>query len=292
MVALSLATVYVVWSTTYLAVRYAVGSRSAAGLPPMSVGGLRYLSAGLVLAAFARLRGAPLPSRAQWMRTLPLSVLFFVMGNGFVALAERDLDSGVAALVCGTMPLWGAVLGLAFGDAVRVREWVGLAVGFAGMVALGSGADLRASPVSWALLGVAPIAWAMGSVLARRLALPAGLMAPAAQMIVGGALMLALGAATGERWPAHAPASAWWAVGYLALMGSLAAFSAYVYLLRNARAPVAMSYAYVNPAAAVLLAAAMGDAQLRFRTLAATVLVVVGVVVMVTRKPTPAKSTA
>lgn len=279
---LALATVYLVWSSTYLAVRWAVGVHGAIGLPPMSMGGVRYFAAGLVLFVIARATGSPSPTKSQWLRTVPISVLFFVMGNGFVAIASRSIDSGVCAIVCGTMPFWGAVIGKAFGAQVRGREWIGLLLGVAGMVALGWGADLGADVRAWSLLGVAPIAWALGSVLVPRLALPKGMMAAAAQMMTGGALMIALGFGYGERVPSHVPAAAWLALVYLALMGSLAGFSAYVYLLRNARPSLAMSYAYVNPAAAVVLASIMGDATLRATTLVSAGLVVMGVVVMVT----------
>lgn len=289
-VVVSLAIVYVVWSSTYLAVRYAVGAGEGEGLPPMTLGGGRYLLAGLVLFAVAKARGGAWPSAGQWLRTAPIALLFFVMGNGFVAAAERTIDSGVAALVCGTMPLWGALLGRLAGEAIRPREWVGLGLGTLGMLALGAGAKLGADARSWALLGSAPVGWALGSLLVRKLALPKGMMAAAAQMVTGGAMMLALGVAIGERVPAHVPAKAWLALGYLTAAGSLAGFSAYVYLLQNASAPLAMSYAYVNPAVAVLLAAAAGDASIKVTTVASTVLVVLGVVVMVTRRAPGAES--
>ncbi len=280
---LALATVYVVWSSTYLAVRIAVGAHGSIGLPPMSMGGVRYLAAGLVLFVIARASGSAIPTTSEWLRTTPISILFFVMGNGFVAIACKSIDSGVAAIVCGTMPFWGAIIGRMFGARMRPREWIGLLLGVAGMVALGWGADFRADPRAWFLLGVAPIGWALGSVLLPKLALPKGMMAAAAQMITGGLLMILLGLAMGERVADHVPARAWLAVVYLMIMGSLAGFSAYVYLLRHARPALAMSYAYVNPAAAVLLAAAMGDAVLRANTIAATGLVVMGVVIMMTK---------
>ena len=255
----------------------------------MSMGGVRYLCAGLALFAIARAFGSTAPTRGEWLRTLPLSVLFFVMGNGFGAMASRSIDSGVCAIVCGTMPFWGAVIGRAFGAGVGRREWAGLALGVLGMGALGWGASFRADARAWSLLGTAPLAWALGSVLVPRLSLPKGVMAASAQMIAGGVLMILLGLCLGERLPAHAPLGAWLALLYLAVFGSLAGFSAYVYLLRNARPSLAMSYAYVNPAAAVLLAAAVGDATLRATTLLAAGLVVLGVVVMVSA-PRPARA--
>jgi drug/metabolite transporter (DMT)-like permease len=283
-VLVALAVVYVVWSSTYLAVRYAVGADGAVGLPPMSMGGTRYLAAGVVLMTVARATGARMPDAGEWLRTIPIALLFLVMGNGFLATAERSIDSGVAALVCGTMPLWGALIGRFTGEVIRPREWAGLALGLLGMVTLGWGSSLRAAPLAWALLAVAPFGWALGSILIKRLRLPReGMVAAASQMILGGTMMLGLGAALGERLPQHVPPSAWLAVVYLTVMGSLVGFSAYIYLLRHARTPLAMSYAYVNPPLAVLLAAAMGDAKLKGTTIASTALVVVGVVVMVSK---------
>ncbi|MBZ0121798.1 MAG: EamA family transporter, partial [Sandaracinaceae bacterium] len=116
----ALGLVYVIWSSTYFAIRVVVEE-----LPPFSSGGARYLAAGAVLLVIQRLRGQPLPTWQQWLRALPIGALLFAVGNGLVGSAERTIASGVAAVVCGTTPLWAGVVGPAFGDRASRREWLG-----------------------------------------------------------------------------------------------------------------------------------------------------------------------
>jgi drug/metabolite transporter (DMT)-like permease len=271
---LALAAVYIVWGSTYLAMRIAVE-----GLPPMLMGAVRFSIAGAILMAYLASRGHALPTVRQWIHALPVGGLLFVGGNGLVAIAEQSISSGIA-----TMPLWMALLALASGERPRRREWLGLAVGFAGVVALSSGAELRADLGASIVLLLSPLSWAIGSLLARRLPMPSGLMAAAAQMLAGGALLFVVSAARGERWPAAAPLDALLAVIYLIVFGSLIAFTAYSWLLRHARPAVATSYAYVNPALAVLLGAALGAEQVGWATLVATPLIVAAVAVIVLGK--------
>lgn len=270
----ALAAVYTIWSSTYLALRVVV-----AHLPPFLTAGGRYVMAGAMLATLLRALGTPLPSRRAWLGALPVGALLFVVGNGFVASAEKTASSGAAALACALTPLWGSVFGHLFGQRVQRREWVGVALGMAG-VGLLAASDARGTPGAMVLLVLAPIGWAFGSVLSRRLPQAEGMMAAAAQMITGGALMLLVGAGLGERLPDSAPASAWGAFAYLVVFGSLVGFSAYSYLLRTARPAVAMSYAYVNPAIAVLLGAALASETLGALTLGSMLLVVAGVAVL------------
>lgn len=275
----ALAAVYVVWGSTYLAMRIAVH-----GLPPMLMGGVRFAIAGAILMAYLASRGAALPTLRQWIYALPVGGLLFVGGNGLVAVAEQSISSGIAAVVCATMPLWMALFALTTGERPRTREWIGLGVGFAGVVVLSGGAELRADPVAGAVLLCSPVAWAAGSLLARRLPLPSGLMAAAAEMLAGGALLFIVSAVRGERWPAEAPLDAMLALAYLIVFGSLVAFSAYSWLLRNARPAVATSYAYVNPALAVLLGAALGAESIGWTTALATPLIVGAVAIIVLGK--------
>jgi drug/metabolite transporter (DMT)-like permease len=276
---LALAAVYIVWGSTYLAMRIGVH-----GLPPMLMGGIRFTIGGAILMAYLVSRGAPLPTIRQWLYALPIGGLLFLGGNGLVAIAEKSISSGIAAVVCATMPLWMALFALATGERPRLREWIGLAVGFAGVVILSSGAELQADLGATAVLLFAPLAWAAGSLQARRLPMPAGLMSAAVQMLAGGLLLLVVSAGAGERLPAEVPTSAWLAVAYLIVFGSLIAFSAYSWLLRNARPAVATSYAYVNPALAVLLGAAVGAETIGWTTLLATPLIVGAVAIIVLGK--------
>ena len=277
---LSLAAVYVIWSSTYLVMRIVVQE-----LPPLLTASLRFSVAGVVMLAIARHRGSPWPTARQWLRAVPLGGLMFVGGNGFVSMAEQSVSSGGAAVVCATMPLWVGVLGAFGGERPSLREWASLALGFIGVLVLMGGPSLAGRPEHIALVILSPICWATGSLLARRLPSPGALMGPATQMLSGGVLLFAIGAIKGERVPAHASTSAWLALAYLCVFGSLVAFTAYNWLLRNARAVVATSYAYVNPILAVLIAAALYAEPLGATTVVANLLIV-GAVMLALRKPT------
>jgi drug/metabolite transporter (DMT)-like permease len=274
---LALGAVYVVWGSTYYAMRVAVS-----GLPPMMMGALRFVIAGVILLVVARGRGAPWPTKRQWLAALPVGVLFFVGGNGLVAIAETTIDSSVAAVVCATMPLWAAVIATATGEPSTRREWIGLAVGFAGVVVLVGGAWTGGDPLHLVLLIMSPLAWAAGSILARRLPLPSGIGAAGLEMTTGGLALAAVALLRGEPLPLHGTADAWLALLYLTIFGSLVAFTAYAWLLQHARPSVATSYAYVNPAIAVLIGAAVGGEVLGPSTLLATGLIVAAVALVIT----------
>lgn len=271
-VILSLAAVYLIWSATYLALRFVV-----LALPPMLMVAVRFIIAGSVLTLVLRLRGQPWPSGRQLLSALPGGVLLFVVGNGLVALAEREVSSGVAALVCATMPLCAACINFLSGRRPHGREWIGLLLGFGGVVILCLGQDLRAAPGSMALLLLAPIGWAFGSTWARRLPLPPGIMGAAAQMLMGGVTAGVIALGRSERFPEQWPLLALGSLGFLIVFGSLVAFSAYTYLLNHTRPAVAMSYAYVNPGLAVILGTLLGGEPLRREVFGASVFIVAGV---------------
>jgi len=247
-VLLALLAVYVVWGSTYLAMRVGVET-----LPPLLMAGVRFLLAGGVMFLWLRLRGAPNPTPREWAASAGTGVLMLSLSNGPICIAEQWVASGLAAVMVASVPLWAALFAGAMGQWPGRREWVGLAVGAAGVVLLNLEADLRGSPLGAALLLVAPACWALGSVWSRTAPLPKGAMASAAQMLAGGAVLLVAGAAFGERLPAAPSARSILAVLYLAAFGSIVGFSAYGFLLRNVRPALATSYAYVNPAVAVLL---------------------------------------
>lgn len=274
----SLAAVYLVWSTTYLAIRVAVQT-----LPPFLTAGVRYLAAGLVLMVIARARGEKLPPARAWASSALVALLFFVVGNGFVAVASVHIGSGVVAVVCATMPLWGAVMMPLVGERVSAREWVGLGVGFLGVIVLAVGGDLHGDPLSAGLLLLAPIGWAIGSVLVRKLAVGKGAMGSAMQMVAGGALTLLVSRLRGEPIPDHVTPEALFAVVYLATLGSLVGLTAYNYLLVHARPALAMSYAYVNPLLAVVIGAWLGHETLSYRVGVAIALILPAVFAIVAR---------
>ena len=247
-VALALASVYLVWGSTYLAIRIGLE-----GYPPFLMGSLRFLAASAVFYAFLRWRGHAAPTRAQWKNAAVMGLFMLVMGNGLVNFAEQTVSSGLAAIAVASMPLWAALFGVMKRQHPSRGEWLGLAIGFVGVVWLNVGSEMRASLGGMLALLAAPIAWAWGSVWSRGRDLPAPFMSTAAQMLCGGVAMGVLGLALGERITRVPPLEATLAVGYLAAFGSIVAFSAYVWLLQNVRPALATSYAYVNPVVAVLL---------------------------------------
>ncbi|HEY6179544.1 MAG TPA: drug/metabolite exporter YedA [Kofleriaceae bacterium] len=268
----SLAAVYLIWSSTYLAIRIAITE-----LPPLLSAGSRYFAAGLVMLAIARRRGAAWPTLEQWLRIVPSGALLFLCGNGFVVIAEQTVSSGGAAVVCATMPLWTGVLAAVSGDRPSWREWISLAIGFIGVLVLMGGPSLQGHPLHLLLVVLSPMCWALGSVLARRQFAAWGTgasLSSAMQMLTGGSILAVVGAVRGEQFSAHASVGPWLALGYLAVFGSLIGFTAYNWLLRHARPVVATSYAYVNPILAVLIGAVISGEPLGWTTLIANVLIV------------------
>jgi drug/metabolite transporter (DMT)-like permease len=271
----SLVIVYLVWGSTYLALRYMV-----AALPPLLSSGARFLLAGAVLYLVLRARGAAAPSWRQWAWAAPVGVLMLVMGNGLVAIAERDVPSGAAAASVASIPLFVALMETVLGRRPSRRQWAGLVIGFAGVLVM-SMSDARTAPATALLLVLAPAGWALGTVAAARVSLPPGLMSAAAQMLTGGLAALLLGLARGESFTSAPAPRAIAAFFYLVVFGSLVAFSAYNYLLQHAPRPVATSYAYVNPVIAVILGTTLGGERLRPTTLVAGALVILGVTAII-----------
>lgn len=288
----NLATVYVVWGSTYLAIKVAI-----AGIPALLMAGARFLVAGVLLYAWAIRRGDRVgdrPTLRQWREAAVLGALMLVGGNGLVTVAEEHIDSGIAALLVGMVPLWMAVLDRALWGARLTRmAVVGLVIGFVGVAVLVDPTGATVHVPSALLVAVGTVSWAYGSLRSRTADLPARpLVATAMEMLTAAALFLVLGAARGEiaRLDLGAvtfdSAAAW---GYLVVFGSVLAFSAYVWLLRNAPAPVVATYAYVNPVIAVLLGALLLHEAVTPRTLAAgaTIVAAVALIVRSRRRPTP-----
>ncbi len=284
---LALGSVYLIWSSTYYALRVVVRE-----LPPFLAGGGRYLLAGLMLLALARARGLGSPTLRQWRNTALVGTLLFAVGNGFVAFASQTIGSGILAIVCGAMPLIGAALSPLVGVRPSAREGVGLLLGFVAVGALASGGDLSGSPLAVGLLLLAPVGWAVGSLLVRRLDVGPPMLAAGAQMVSGGVAMLGISSVSGEAAPSD-PISitTWLWLLHLVVLGSLVAFLAYQYLLMNARPAIAMSYAYVNPVLAVVLGAWAGGEHVSPNALIALALICAAVFFIVT-KPKPAAAAA
>lgn len=283
LVALAMLTVYVVWGSTYLAIRFAV-----AGYPPLFFPGVRFVLAGTILMALLKLRGYPWPTLRQWGNAAVIGVLLLNFGNGCVVLAERSVGSGLAATAVATVPLWAALFAGIWGHWPVRAQWLGMVIGFAGVVVLNLGGDFAANPAAAALLLLASASWAFGTVWSRRLKLPAGMMSTACQMLAAGAIFLAASAARGEPWTLQAEPRAVFSLLYLALFGSVLAFSAFIYLTQNVAPAMSTSYAYVNPVIAVLLGVFLGGEHIGTGEFIAIALVLVGVALIVGYSPRPA----
>ncbi len=280
--------IYVVWGSTYLAIRWGVET-----MPPFLMAGSRFLLAGGILYGWLRVNGAPRPQAADWKSALFLGALLLLGGNGLVTWAEQWLPSGVAALIITTTPLWMLLFEwLVFrGTRPRAIVWIGIALGFAGVAILirpqmNDGGTAHV----WAVLAMcaAPVTWSLGSLCsqrARRLDPP--LLNTALQMLSGGGLMFAAGLLFGEAGrfdPSAVSTRSWLSFAYLVTFGSLLAFTTYMWLLRVARPSVISTYAYVNPLVAVILGAAIGGETLTTNVGLATVLILSAVALIALRR--------
>jgi drug/metabolite transporter (DMT)-like permease len=277
-VALALLLVYVVWGSTYLGIAKAL---QAGVLPLTSVSGARFIIAGSLMYAVLRLfRKMPRPTLRQWRNLTIMGFTMLLLGNGMVVLAERDVSSGLAATAVASVPLWMALFSAVRGQHASRGEWLGIAIGFLGVVWLNAGSSLAASPTGLILLLVAPVGWAFGSVWVRGQDLPGPFMTAAGQMICGGVLLVITGLAVGERPTALPSLDGLLAVAYLCVFGSIVAFTAYVWLLHNVRPALAGSYAYVNPVIAVLLGVLLNGEHFGWRDLVAMAVILAGVLVL------------
>jgi drug/metabolite transporter (DMT)-like permease len=287
-VALALGTVYLVWGSTYLAIRVALQS-----IPPFTMAAARFLTAGALLYAWARWRGAPRPRAVEWRSSLILGGLLLLGGNGGVVWAEQKVDSGLAALLVSTEPLWIVILvWLQMGNRPRWRVAGGLLLGFAGVALLLRPAGGAVSHLAGAVvLLLAAGSWATGSLYALRAPQPRSpLLATAMQMLAGGGLLLIAGLVMGE--PAHfhpgqVTAVSFGALLYLVVFGALIGFSTYVWLLRAAPPVLASTYAYVNPVVAVFLGWAILHEPLSRGTLAAAAVILAGVALIASSPVAP-----
>lgn len=267
---------YFIWGSTYLVIRIGVES-----WPPMLMAGCRFVIAGTLLFAWSLWRGAPLPSGKQWLSAGVIGILLLSGGNGGVTVAEHwGVASGVAALAVATVPLFTLVFGRLFGHRNSLLEWSGIGLGLCGIVLLNLGSNLQGSPAGAVLIVFAAASWAFGSVWSKRLPLPAGPMACAVEMLVGGVALLLGSQLSGEHLQQMPDTRGWLALGYLVVFGSIIAFSAYIYLLNNVRPAAATSYAFVNPAVAVLLGVLFAGESIGWPE-ALAMAVIIGAVVLI-----------
>lgn len=245
---------YLVWGSTYLAIRFALVS-----FPPYFQMGSRFVVAGTLLMLWMHWRGAAWPSRIEWRNAMVVGSLMLAAAMGWLASAQQHIGSGLIATFIAIVPMVVCGFGLLAGKRPTRLELAGMLLGALGVLMLVRGASFSASPVGIALIIGSVISWSLGSVLqTTRLPLAAGPVGFASEMLCGGIVLMAISLLLGERpsWPPQPLAlAAWW---YLVILGSLVAFSAYLYLLANASPAVATSYAFVNPVIALGLGVALG----------------------------------
>ncbi len=278
-VALALASVYLLWGSTYLAIRFALDS-----YPPFLLGAIRMSIAGALMYVVLRARGARPPTRKQWRTLAVLSIWMVLLSNGLVNLAETEVSSGIAAIAVASMPLFAGVFAMLRGRHPSKIEWVGLVIGFLGVLWLNAGSELSSSTLGLVSLIIAPIAWAWGSIWSRDQDLPEPFMAASGQMLTGSLWMLGAALAFGERITVTPTWSATAALLYLVVAGSIFGFTAYIWLLHHVRPALATSYAYVNPPIAVLFGALLAGEVFGVHDIGAMAVILVGVVIITLAK--------
>jgi len=278
--------VCLIWGTTYLAIKVALET-----MPPFLMGGLRYTSAGLLLAAILRARGHKLPAVSSWPTLAVIGFFMLAFGNGGVVLAEGWIPSGLTAVLIGTTPFWMLGVEAMFSRerVVHLRQWIGVVIGFAGIVMLvwpeitAGGAEGR--NFVWGVIAVqaACAGWAVGSAYTKRHVVPSDVLGSAAMhMIFGGLSMLIIGTLLGE-WPhLHFTQKTMGMFLYLTLAGSLVAFAAYSYALKHLDVAIVSLYTYVNPIIAVVLGAILLGEPMHMRMIVAAGVILVGMAVVKT----------
>ena len=288
-IAIALLTVYLVWGSTYLAIRFAVQT-----IPPFMMAGTRFLIPGLLLVVWRRLAGDPVPTRRQWLSASITGLLLLVGGNGLVSWAEQRVASGITSLLVGTAPIWIVLVDAVFASRVRPR-WqalVGLLTGFIGIALLIDPVSLVEGQGQYDMLGIgtlllAAFIWAIGSVYSRGADLPkSSLLGTGMEMLAGAAGLFAVSLMRAE-WRGFDPGAVTLQSGlallYLTFFGSLLGFGAYTWLLRNAPVALAATYAYVNPLIAVLLGHWLGREPLDAR-IGLGAAVIIGSIILINLK--------
>jgi drug/metabolite transporter (DMT)-like permease len=283
--------IYLIWGSTYLGIRFAVET-----LPPFLMGGARFLIAGIMLYVWLRATGTPPSSPVNWRHAALASALMLGAGNGAVNWAEQKVSSGLAALIIAGTPLWFALFDWLRPGGARptLQTVLGIAVGFGGVLMLvGSRSALRggaADSMGVVALVCASVAWAIGSLYTKYASKPESPMMVAAQQMIAGGIILAVGGlAMGETLDTtRVSTRSLAAFVYLTFIGSLVGFSTYAWLLKATTPARLSTYAYVNPVIAVFLGWALGGETLTGQMLAAAAVIVLGVVIITARRTLPA----
>ena len=283
---IALVALYIVWGSTYLAIRFAVET-----IPPFLQASLRFLVSGTILYVWRRAAGDPVPTLSNWKATAIVGIFLLVGGNGLVSLAEKTVPSGIAALIIATAPFW-LVLFEAFRSGGAKPTWqsiLGLLVGFGGVFLLIGPADFMGAEHKFDTFGVivlliAPVLWSLGSIYAKGADMPkSSLLSTGMQMLTGAAALFVVSVATGELRGfsfEDVTMRSWWGLVYLITFGSLVGFVSYGWLLHNAPISVVSTYAYVNPVVAVFLGWLLAGEELNARIVVASA-VIIGSVILI-----------
>lgn len=283
---LSFLAVYIIWGSTFFAIRIALES-----FPPLLLAGTRHLGAGLLLCGIFYRRGTR-PTKAQWTTTAITGVLLLFGGNGGVCWAEQTVPSGITALLVATVTLWMVLVDWLRpgGHRPSARVLFGIAIGFAGLLVLVGPAHLgnsgRVDPIGAGILVIASLCWACGSLYSKHGSLPGSpLLGAGMQALCGGIALWIVGLLTGEGprlHPTQVTPHAWMAMAYLVIFGSCVGFSAYLYILKKSTAARVATYAFVNPIVAMVLGWEFGGEGLTARTLIAGAVILTAVVLVIT----------
>ena len=280
----ALIALYIVWGSTYLAIRFAVET-----IPPFMHASLRFLISGAILFIWRQAAGDEMPTKGNWKSTAIVGTLLLLGGNGLVALAEKTVPSGIAALMISTSPFW-LVLFESFRTGGTRPNWqsiLGLIIGFSGVFVLIGPAEISGSGQKFDTFGTilllfAPLLWSLGSIYARGADMPKStLMSTGMQMLTGAVSLFIVSVLTGELTGfsfAQVSARSWWGLIYLITFGSLVGFVAYGWLLHNAPISLTSTYAYVNPVVAVFLGWLLADEELNTRIALASAIIIGSVI--------------
>lgn len=281
---IAFAAVYVIWGSTYLAIRFAIET-----LPPFLMVGTRFLAAGGIMYVWLRARGAAPPKAAHWRSSAIIGILMPVLGTGVVVWGEQKVPSGIAALLVAIEPLWIVLLQWWRRGGKRPNGWVtaGVTLGLAGLwLLVNPGGDTKQGNLfAEGILLLAALSWATGSLYSKRAQYPKSrALGTGMEMIVAGAVLITLGLVMGEA--SHfaigaTSAKSWMSLLYLTTFGSIIAYTAYVWLLKAVSPTLVSTYAFVNPVVAVFLGWAFASEPLNGRTIVAAA-IIVGAVALIT----------
>jgi len=287
LVLVAFAAVYVVWGSTYLAIRIGVES-----FPPLILAGLRHVVVGILLYPIFRYKTGIRPNATHWRTAIVAGALLLFVGNGGVSWAEQTVPSGITALLVATVSLWLVVVDWLRPGGVRPvpRVTMGLLMGFAGMALLVGPAHLggseRVDPWGAAVLVVASLAWACGSIYSKHGGMPSSpMLGVAMQSFAGGVILLIVALITGEFRELHVGAisvRSWLALGYLIVFGSGIGFSAYIYIIHESTAARVSTYAFVNPVVALFLGWLIAGETITLRTVIAAAVILTAVILVIT----------